>query len=123
MNGEVESFRGKGRMTEVIIDKPQERFQIVLKSDKYRERISQMALNGSTSLVIDFEDILVADSRLAEGLLENPDEYLEYGNNAAFDQLQIQDPEYAEKVREQGITVRIRAVSYTHLTLPTICSV
>ena len=97
---------------EVVMDKPEERFQIILKSDKYRERISQMALNGSTSLVIDFEDILIADSKLAEELLENPDEYLEYGNQAAFDQLQIQEPEYAERIRDEGVTVRIRGIPY-----------
>ena len=97
---------------EIVMDKPEERFQIILKSDKYRERISQMALNGSTSLVIDFEDILIADSKLAEELLENPDEYLEYGNQAAFDQLQIQEPEYAEKIRDEGVTVRIRGIPY-----------
>jgi len=99
-------------MTEIVVEKPQERFQLVLKSDKYRERISQMALNGSSSLIVDFEDILVADSKLAEGLLERPDEYLRYANNAAFDQLQIQDPEYAEKIRERGVTVRIRGIPY-----------
>ncbi len=97
---------------EIVMDKPEERFQIILKSDKYRERISQMALNGSTSLVIDFEDILIADSKLAEELLENPDEYLEYGNQAAFDQLQIQEPEYAERIRDEGVTVRIRGIPY-----------
>ena len=97
---------------EIVMDKPEERFQVILKSDKYRERISQMALNGSTSLVIDFEDILIADSKLAEELLENPDEYLEYGNQAAFDQLQIQEPEYAERIRDEGVTVRIRGIPY-----------
>ena len=97
---------------EIVMNKPEERFQVILKSDKYRERISQMALNGSTSLVIDFEDILIADSKLAEELLENPDEYLEYGNQAAFDQLQIQEPEYAERIRDEGVTVRIRGIPY-----------
>jgi replicative DNA helicase Mcm len=99
-------------MTELVLDKPQERFQSFLKSDKYRQRISQMAINGATSLILDFNDLLIVDSMLAEGLLERPEEFLEYGNNAAFDQLQIQDPEYAEKVREQGVKVRIRGVPF-----------
>ncbi|MCD6537071.1 minichromosome maintenance protein MCM, partial [Candidatus Bathyarchaeota archaeon] len=112
MEGEDNLSGGGGMTEEIVMDKPEERFQIILKSDKYRERISQMALNGSTSLVIDFEDILIADSKLAEELLENPDEYLEYGNQAAFDQLQIQEPEYAERIRDEGVTVRIRGIPY-----------
>ena len=97
-------------MTEIILDRPQERFQVFFKSDKYRQRISQMALNGETSLVLDFNDLLVAERGLAEGLLEEPEEFLEYGSNAAFDQLQIQEPEYAESIKEQGVTIRIRGL-------------
>jgi replicative DNA helicase Mcm len=99
-------------MTELVLDKPQERFQSFFKTDKYRQRISQMAINGATSLVLDFNDLDIFDSMLVEGLLEKPEEFLEYGNNAAFDQLQIQDPEYAEKIREQGVKVRIRGIPY-----------
>ena len=99
-------------MTELVLDKPQERFQSFLKTDKYRQRISQMAINGDTSLVLDFNDLDIFDSMLVEGLFEKPEEFLEYGNNAAFDQLQIQDPEYAEKIREQGVKVRIRGIPY-----------
>ena len=102
-------------MTELVLDKPQERFQIFLKTDKYRQRISQMAINGATSLILDFNDLLIIDSMLAEGLLESPEEFLEYGNNAAFDQLQIQDPEYAEKIKEQGVRVRVRGIPFKTL--------
>jgi len=108
VNGDVRFSRGMvGEMTEIILDRPQERFQVFFKSDKYRQRISQMALNGETSLVLDFNDLLVAERGLAEGLLEEPEEFLEYGSNAAFDQLQIQEPEYAESIKEQGVTIGI----------------
>ncbi len=100
-------------MTELIMEKPQERFQNLLKSDKYRQRISQMSLSGATSLVLDFEDLLIADSELAENLLSQPEEYLEHGNNAAFDQLQIQDPEYADKIRDIGVSVRLRGIPFS----------
>ena len=100
-------------MTELILEKPQERFQNFLKSDKYRQRISQMALNGATSLVLNFEDLLIADRQLAEGLLDEPEEFLEHGNNAAFNQLQIQDPEYADKIRDLGINVRLRGLPFS----------
>ena len=35
-------------MTEIVVEKPQERFQLVLKSDKYRERISPVSYTHLT---------------------------------------------------------------------------
>ncbi len=86
---------------------PQEQFQEFLKTEKYRQRISQMSVTGSTSLTIDFEDILTFDQRLAEELLKKPDEYLRHANNAAYDQLRIEDPLYAERLETEAVTVRI----------------
>jgi replicative DNA helicase Mcm len=99
-------------MTELVVNKPQERFQNFFKVDKYRQRVSQMALKGETSLVLDFNDLLVVDSQLAEGLLSEPERFLEYGGNAAFDQLKIQEPEYSERVKDQGVTLRIRGIPF-----------
>ena len=101
-------------MTELILEKPQERFQNFLKSDRYRQRLSQMVIEGSFSLTIDFEDLLMADQALAESIIEKPDEYLEYADAAAFDQLRFEDPEYAEKIKDTGVTVRFRDLA--HLT-------
>ena len=89
---------------------PQERFQELFKTEKYRQRISQMAVAGKTSLIVDFEDILTFDHRLAEELLEKPDEYLKHANNAAYAQLQTEDPEYAEKIADKQETVTFRVV-------------
>jgi replicative DNA helicase Mcm len=86
-----------------IVD-PQERFQELFKTKKYRQRISQLAVSGKTSLIVEFEDILTFDHRLADKLLEKPDEYLKHADNAAQSQLAIEAPEYAEK---QKIIVRI----------------
>ncbi len=94
-------------MTELLVEKPQERFQNFLKSEKYRERLAQMAIKGSTSVVVDYEDLLVADQFLAESLIESPDEYLEYASGAAFDQLGFEEPVYAEKIKDLGVTVRL----------------
>jgi replicative DNA helicase Mcm len=93
-------------MTEEIeaID-PQERFQEFLKIERYRQRISQMSVGGKTSLVVDFEELLAFDQNLADELLEKPDDYLRHANNAAYAQLQIEDPEYAEK--KEAVDVRI----------------
>jgi len=90
-----------------IID-PQERFQDFLKIEKYRREIAQMSISNKTSLVINFEDLLIMDPELAEALLERPDEILDYANKAAYAQLQTEDPEYAEKIKDKGVTIRVR---------------
>lgn len=97
-------------MTQLVEEDPQEKFQNFFKSDKYRKRISEMALNGTTSIVIDLEDLLKSYFNLPEKIIEKPDEYLKYANKAAFNQLRIQEPEYAEKIKEIGVTVRVRGL-------------
>jgi len=93
-------------MTEEIeVKDPQESFQEFFKTEEYRQRLSQMAVSGRTSLVATFEDILAFDSRLAEELLENPEEYLKHADNAAYAQLQIEDPEYAEKIEKVDVRI------------------
>ena len=89
-----------------VVD-PQESFQDFLKMEKYRQRISQMSIIGTTSLVIDFEDLLSFDQKLAKMISENPDECLKHVRNAAFTQLQIEDPEYAERMDPEQLAVRI----------------
>jgi replicative DNA helicase Mcm len=86
---------------------PQEQFQEFLKTEKYRQRISQMAVADRTSLIIDFEDLLTFDQRLAEELLQKPEEYLKHADNAAYSQLRIEDPEYAEKLEADALKARI----------------
>jgi replicative DNA helicase Mcm len=95
----------------MITADPQERFQDFLKSEKYRQSFAQMAITDSTSLLVDFEDLLTTDSALAESLIETPDEYLEHANHAALAQLKIEDPEYAEGVEK--INVRFRRLIET----------
>ncbi len=85
---------------------PQERFQEFFKNETYRQRISQMSVAGKVSLMVDFEELLAFDQRLAEQLLEFPEDYLRHASNAAYAQLQIEDQEYAEKIE----TVNVRIV-------------
>ena len=94
-------------MTEEEIEllDPQEQFQSLFKTEKYRQRISQMVLANKTSLLVDFIDLVSLDSALAMNLLEEPDKYLNYANRAAYAQLQIEDPEYSEKI--DTVTVRL----------------
>jgi replicative DNA helicase Mcm len=84
---------------------PQACFLEFFKKEKYRQRISQMAISGRESITVDFEELFAFDQRLAERLLEKPDEFLQHANNAAYAQLGIEDSEYAEKMEK--VTVRI----------------
>ncbi len=90
---------------------PQELFQSLFKTEKYRQRISQMVLANKTSLLVDFLDIVSLDSALAMNLLNEPDKYLSYANRAAYAQLQIEDPEYSEKI--DMVTVRLTGLPET----------
>jgi len=111
VNGRLQFWsRREAQLTELLVEKPQERFQNLLKSDKYRQRLAQMAIKGSTSVTVDYKDLLVADQVLAESLIEKPDESLEYADSAAFEQLRVEDPEYAEKIKMLGVTVRLSAL-------------
>ncbi len=85
---------------------PQELFLEFFKKEKYRQRISQMSITGKTSVTVDFEELYGFDHQLAELLLNKPEEYLQHAGNAAYAQLRIQDPEYAEKIEK--VIVRIR---------------
>jgi len=100
-------------LAELLTEEPQDRFQNFFKLDKYRQNLSMMVIKGSTSLSVDFEDLLISDQELGENIIEKPDEYLEYANNAAFDQLKFEDPEYAERIKDTGVTVRFRRLPFS----------
>jgi replicative DNA helicase Mcm len=100
---------------ELALADPQERFQDFLKSDKYRKKISQMAITENKSVVVDFDDLLAADSELAGVTLERPEQYLEHADKAAYAQLQIEEPEYAEQLEDEKVTVRLRGLPETTL--------
>lgn len=104
-------IQGGRRVTgELEVIDPQERFQEFFKAEKYRQRFSQIAVAAKTSLMVDFEDLWAFDQKLAEELLEKPEEYLRHAGNAAYAQLQTEDPEYAEKLADKLETVTVRIV-------------
>lgn len=98
---------------EAVMADPQQRFQDFLKSEKYRKRISQMAISSATSLLVDFEELLTADSDLAQSIVEQPDEYLTHANRATYAQLQIEAPEYAAEI--EGVSVQLKGLPETTL--------
>jgi DNA replicative helicase MCM subunit Mcm2 (Cdc46/Mcm family)/intein/homing endonuclease len=79
---------------------------------KYRKRLGHVALSGSRSIVVDFEDLIAFDPELARFILDKPDEYLEYLGRSAWAQLKIEDPEYAEIIKK--LRVRFRKLPEKH---------
>ena len=84
---------------------PTQRFQEFFKKEKYRQRIAQLAISGRNSLTIDFEELYDFDQNLSELLLAKPEEYFQHASKGAYEQLRIEDSEYAEKIDK--IIVRI----------------
>ncbi|MCL2642171.1 MAG: minichromosome maintenance protein MCM [Candidatus Bathyarchaeota archaeon] len=94
---------------------PQERFLEFFKifkidsekgqKEKYRAKLGQLAITGKTSITINFDELYSFDQNLAEQLLNKPEEYLEYASKAAYEQLRIEDEEYAGKIEK--IIIRI----------------
>jgi replicative DNA helicase Mcm len=90
---------------DVELGDPQERFLEFFKKEKYRTRISQLAITGKSSVTIDFDELYGFDQALAEQLLGKPEEYLGHASKAAYEQLRIEDAEFAEKTEK--IIIRI----------------
>ncbi|MCD6444428.1 ATP-binding protein [Candidatus Bathyarchaeota archaeon] len=84
----------------------EERLHEIFSIEKYRLRLSQLAVTGGRSIQVDFEDIIRFDPELAKMLVEKPDVYLRALERAALDQLRIEAPEYAEEIG--GIRVRLQ---------------
>ena len=84
---------------------PQQRFQEFFKKEKYRQRIGQLAITGKNSIIIDFEELYGFDQALAERLLNRPEEYLQNAGKGAYEQLRIEDAEYAEKIEKINIRI------------------
>ena len=101
-----------------VSQNPEERFQDLLRSFaidgdyKYRKRLGHVALSGSRSLVVDFDDLIAFDPELARFILDKPDEYMEYLDRSAWAQLKIEDPEYAEIIKK--LRVRFRKLPEKH---------
>ena len=100
------------------LQNPEEKFQDFLRSFmaddeyKYRKRLGNVAIAGSKSLLVDFEDLIAFDPSLARSILDKPDEYLEYLDRSAWAQLKIEDPEYAEVIKR--LRVRFRKLPERH---------
>jgi len=73
---------------------------------KYRQRIARMALEGSISLIVDFDDLVVFDEALAEKVIEEPAITLKAASEALREVMKIENTEYASKIPEFFVRVR-----------------
>ncbi|MGC8599478.1 MAG: minichromosome maintenance protein MCM [Nitrososphaeria archaeon] len=94
-----------------------DQFELFLKSIttpdgkyKYREQIAKLASIGKKSIVIDYQDLLKFDPDLAILLVDTPDAAIQELNKAAFDTLKVENPAYAEEIKDE-FKVRIRGLS------------
>ena len=76
---------------------PTQRFQEFFKKEKYRQRIAQYH-QWQKLPNPDFEELYGFDQALSERLLAKPEEYLQYASKGAYEQLRIEDAEYAERI-------------------------
>ena len=90
---------------------------------KYRQSLKQLGVNNANSLVVDFMDLMVADSDLARRVEREPDEYFKHFDDAVYRQLGIEDSKYASEiervyVRFRGLpeAIHLRGVGAEHIS-------
>jgi len=75
---------------------------------KYEQALSEIAVRGQRSMVVDFRDLYAFDAELAREVLSNPEDNLPRFDIAAFSKLRMRDPEYADQI--QRVHVRFRGL-------------
>ncbi len=75
---------------------------------KYEQAISEMAVKGTNSLVLDFNDLYTFDAQLAGSVLNDPDAHLPPFSSVILSKLRMRDPVYAESL--QQLNVRFRSL-------------
>ena len=73
---------------------------------KYDQRISELAVKGAKSFVIDFTDLYSFDMDLAQLILENPEANTSIFTTVIRSKLRTRDPIYAESLKRINIRYR-----------------
>jgi replicative DNA helicase Mcm len=85
---------------------PQVQLEFFFKQDCYRNQLANLSLQGKRHVEVDFQQLFNYDQQIAQKLIEKPDEWLKIIRDAAKNQLQIEDPEYAAKLEELKVCVK-----------------
>jgi len=73
---------------------------------KYEQNISEMAVNGLKSLLVDFRDLYAFDAELARNVMASPDDYMPSFDTSAILKLRMRDRAYADAIREAHVRLR-----------------
>ncbi|MEM1596261.1 MAG: hypothetical protein QXS24_03800 [Desulfurococcaceae archaeon] len=73
---------------------------------KYYDRVWQLIKMGQRSLILDFDDLILFDQELANKLVDNPSEVLEAFNQALYELIERENPEYARLVKRFYVRIR-----------------
>jgi replicative DNA helicase Mcm len=86
---------------------PQELFLQLFKEEKYCQKLRNLSLYGKRSIFVEFRDIVKENQELAKQLLEKPEEYLGHARAGAYEQLLIEDRNFADTISKEDITIRV----------------
>ena len=78
----------------------EEEFSRFFKQEKYRSLIANAAAQRKKSIMVDHSDLISFNEELSHLIVEEPLKYLPILDRAAYKQLQVEDPEYASKIKE-----------------------
>ncbi|MEM2188804.1 MAG: minichromosome maintenance protein MCM [Thermofilaceae archaeon] len=84
--------------------------------EKYRSRLRNMRVFESTSITVEFNDLFRVSPDFPYALVERPEEHIDLLRTAALNKLLIEDAEYAEKLRKQGLRIEPRIVDLPSTT-------
>jgi replicative DNA helicase Mcm len=93
-------------------DDPQSLAEQFFKNETFRKQFASIGLESKESIEVDFQNLYSFDQNLATSLIEKPEETLQILENAAKNQLLIEDPEYASKLP----SVKIRIINLFEVT-------
>jgi replicative DNA helicase Mcm len=73
---------------------------------KYEQALSEMAVKGLKSILINFKDVYAFDTDLARAILSSPEDHLPQFDIAAFSKLRMRDPAYADQIQRMHVRFR-----------------
>lgn len=100
----------------------EEKIMEFFKQEKYRSIIARAAAQRSTSITLDFNDLIIFNEEISHLIVNEPLKYLPLLEKAAWNQLRIEDPEYAQQIGEFKVriynlpeVILIRDIRASHL--------
>lgn len=116
------NFTGRSEVEMSSVSHIEDKIMEFFKQEKYRSIIARAAAQRATSIALDFNDLIIFDEELSHLIVNDPLKYLSLLEKAAWNQLRIEDPEYAGLVKEFKVriynlpeVILIRDIRASHL--------